>query len=292
MHRRRFVAGALGILTAGCSGMRAPSGSRRTGELLELKETVGGAERLAHLYVPSGYDPDRPAPLLLGAHGAGAGARSMYEDFGWARACEARGWLGVFPESGVEDVGERLSDDNAFWLALVRGIHGDYAVDRGRIRGVGFSAGAHRLYAFSAQHSGWITALAVASGVVRFADEAPSVVDPRLHDAKPVSILHLHGGLDRRVPMAGGTVSTSGRTVLAVQEGLEMWIDHMRCANHVKEEVLPPGARAGARLVTHRWTSGDGMVQIAIDPKLAHAWPKDYGTTFLADFLHEAPARG
>jgi predicted esterase len=102
-----------------------------------------GSERDGVIYAPPGYDPSRPAPLVLTLHGAGGSARrglprlqSLADEHGLLLlAADSRGrtWDTVLGGFGP-DVG---FIDEALGLVFAR-----YAVDPGRIAAEGFSDGA------------------------------------------------------------------------------------------------------------------------------------------------------
>jgi phospholipase/carboxylesterase len=110
---------------------------------LGLGEGRGRNERDGLLYVPDGYDPERPAPLALLFHGAGAEARQA---LGYLRgAADAAGLLILAPDSRGRTwdlVLGRFGPDVALVDRALAETFRRYAVDPGRLAVGGFSDGA------------------------------------------------------------------------------------------------------------------------------------------------------
>lgn len=274
--------------------VRGAPGPRTPGkpEMLTMQDTVEGLDRTAHLYVPSSYDPNKKTPLLLGCHGRGMGANSVFATYGWREMCERRGWLAVFPESDHPKRDNRIGHDNNFFLQLMRRIDGTYNLNRDAVFGTGFSAGCHRNYAFASAHSEWVKCLAVSGGTVLHRDD-PGNGDPAYHKAGPISVLHFHGGRDTSTPVAGGEkTGHHGETnyVVPLFESLSHWADYYGCTE--QSGVSPPeGCPSDRQLESRKWTNTKTgvVIQSIIDPGLDHSWPKHYGvkvaTRFFVDFM-------
>lgn len=101
------------------------------------------AARDSFLYVPSGYRPDRPAPLVVMLHGAGGVASGGLEPF--AGRDPELGVLLLAPSSRQRTwdvlLGGYGPDVDVIDRSLAR-VFADYAVDPGRIAVEGFSDGA------------------------------------------------------------------------------------------------------------------------------------------------------
>ncbi len=126
--------------------------------------------RTAHttVYVPAGYDPKQPAPLLLALHGAGGRGEDMVPL--WRATADALGMLVVAPTEAGENAGygftERERDDA---LAVLRWARRRYDVDENRIHLTGVSRGGHLAWDLALRHpTGWAS-LAVMIGGPRLA---------------------------------------------------------------------------------------------------------------------------
>ncbi|MDP9405490.1 MAG: alpha/beta hydrolase-fold protein [Actinomycetota bacterium] len=103
-----------------------------------------GGRRDGLVFVPSGYRPDRPAPLLVMFHGAGGDARSRYTEDLFALA-EERGVIVVVPESRGSTwdvIVGGFGPDVAFVDRVLASVFRRYAIDQERVAVGGFSDGA------------------------------------------------------------------------------------------------------------------------------------------------------
>jgi predicted esterase len=86
-----------------------------------LSVPLGGKASVAcRVFIPKGLAKEKPVPVVVALHGAGAGADMWFEGYGAGRIvreCEERGWVLVAPESGlglvsppVERILEKLGD--------------------------------------------------------------------------------------------------------------------------------------------------------------------------------------
>jgi polyhydroxybutyrate depolymerase len=114
------------------------------------------------VYVPQGYDPSRPTPVVFMFHGSNQGGPLMYENTGWAAKADQENFIVVFPtswkypllsEAGVhekwntpgtaQDVppGTELKDDVHFMRLILDNLMATFNVDDKRIFASGFSNG-------------------------------------------------------------------------------------------------------------------------------------------------------
>ena len=253
----------------------------------DLEDTVDGHARTARLVIPDGDDAPRPLAIVI--HGSKGQPQTMIDDHGWGQTLARAGWVGVFPATGHS--AERTQDgrgDTPFLLRLLDRVPDEVNVDRSRIYLVGFSGGARSAYLLAAQHSARITALAAHSGVVAMAEDPVELSDPRRAGARPISVLHVHGGRDPKIPPQGGTIRAQDGTVrhaLPTDEGLARWVELMGGTE------ASGGASGGPeRLKVRRWKAPSGHgVQRVIDPDLGHEWAGDWVNEMIIRFFEAAP---
>jgi polyhydroxybutyrate depolymerase len=173
--------------------------------------TIEGMQpRTYYLNVPPKYTPDTPVPLLLGFHGLGGSAKVFREQSQIDLFTNDANVISVFPNgygssSGVENSWNagtccglsriQSIDDVKLVQVIIRDILQKYTIDTKNIWAIGFSNGGMFSYQLACDLSGVITAIGVGAGV--FTSRACS-------PAKPVSVIHIHGGLDDQVPFLGG----------------------------------------------------------------------------------------
>ncbi|MBI5933696.1 MAG: hypothetical protein HY867_08305 [Chloroflexi bacterium] len=61
--------------------------------------TIDDTQRRFIVYVPGGYDPSRPTPVVIIYHASNHNGASMYENTNWAAKAEQENFIAVFPTS-------------------------------------------------------------------------------------------------------------------------------------------------------------------------------------------------
>lgn len=124
--------------------------------------TVDETPREFILYVPSGYDPSTPTPIVIMLHGSNQHPNNMYENTTWVKKAEEEVILVVFPASWkyplLEDgkihekwntvalaqlapPGTELKDDVKFIRTIIEDLKVTFNIDNKRIFASGFSNG-------------------------------------------------------------------------------------------------------------------------------------------------------
>jgi len=130
---------------------------------------VGGEEEATEVftYVPEGYDPAHPAPLLLMAHGAGGSGRG--QDRQWRQIAADLGMLVLSPSEAQSTGGYSFTPrERRSAMAALRWARRRFNVDENRIYAAGVSRGGHLV---------WDLALRYPD---QFAAIAPMIGSPRL----------------------------------------------------------------------------------------------------------------
>lgn len=108
------------------------------------------ATRTYYAYVPEGYSPAKPLPVLLALHGAaGSGTAptnaKLLRD-AWQDVAEARGFIVATPISTGNGGGWVPERDYYTMAAVLEDLAAHYNIDRARVHAWGFSAGGHVLH--------------------------------------------------------------------------------------------------------------------------------------------------
>lgn len=124
-------------------------------------------DRMA-VFVPAGYDPSRPAPLLLALHGAGGRGADVVAL--WRAVAERLGVLVAAPtESGPNQGATFDPSERERTLAALRWTRRMFRVDDARVHVTGVSRGGHLAWDLALRHPD------------RFASLIPMIGGPRLH---------------------------------------------------------------------------------------------------------------
>lgn len=203
----------------------------------------GGSRPAANVYVPAGYDPATPMPLVLLLHGYGGTGAGHDSYLGLRPFADSRGFLYCFPDGTVDQANARFwnatdaccdfygkgTDDALYLRQLIERIGQVFALDRKRVHLVGHSNGGFISYRMACEHSDIIAGIASLAGMM-------ALDSSRCQPSEPVNILQIHGTADPIVPygggMLGGGLPQTGTMPGALQT-VEMWAAHNHCAGPV-----------------------------------------------------------
>lgn len=169
------------------------------------------------VFVPSGYDPGEPAPMIVSLHGLGRTHDWLMGYHGFLDQAEANGYIVVTPlgyirrgwygSRQIEDAedGERSEQDVLNVIGLMRD---EFNVDANRIYLWGHSMGGAGTYHIAAKHPDLFAGLGVAAP----APEPEAPMAAILNSIKHLPIFVLQGDEDQAVPV----------------ERTRAWVDKMR----------------------------------------------------------------
>ena len=247
--------------------------------LLPYSIQHNGLTRSALLYVPQHMAWRGAFPLVLVFHGGGSGPEAIAKMSAMHRIAEREGFIVAYPSgtpngSGLTwspggTKGARRTRDLQFVSDMIRDLRQRYAIDSARIFAAGFSIGGSLVYELACQLADQIAAVAVVAGAMTIAN-----CDP----VRPVSLIHIHGTGDRRVPTAGGRgrATAVNNRWRAVRDGIDRWRQINGC------EGEPHVVRRAIEGVTGYRYFGRSDVELWLVEGAGHAWPgglRDGGST-------------
>ena len=249
-----------------------------------------GVDRYYCTYTSSLIGAGTQHPLVIALHGGAGNASQMMGD---ARRiiehAEAMGWIAVFPNGLPRPScgGASLclnnswgAPDNLFFIAeLISRMKAGGQVQDDRVHLIGFSGGAGLIYNLVATpgfpHQ--IRAIATVAGAFGLfhadrPDDGFSVI--QLQQGTPVSALLAQGGLDPRLPAAGGLDETERESHVSFRSKVDYWrlVTGTETATPQPVDVVAL-AGAPADVTASRYTNAGLAVVEVLDPNLGHAWP-------------------
>ncbi len=252
---------ALLVLAAACTTGGGttpyPDGALTQGSTLH-SVTVGDSLREYRVYLPRRLAS--PAPLVMVFHGYTGNAARTEQEFGWNELADSEGFVVAYPEglnegfnaggccgasseTGVDDVGATL--------AILDDLGAAVPLDPRRLYVTGFSNGGAMAYRLACETDRFAAFGPVAGGLVVDCD-----------DARPTSILHIHGLADSIVPFAGD----AGVWRLPIADAVAGWRARDDCA---RASVTTNGP---TRLEASACASGREVSLLTVGG-LGHAWP-------------------
>lgn len=189
------------VVLAACAGP-APRATPPEGTTAHTL-TAGGLERTFLLHRPATLPAGVRVPLVVMIHGGGGDARSAEERYGWDAAADRDGFLVAYPEGVARSwnggaggccgpAGRSGVDDVGFLSTMISTIAATAPVDPGRVFATGISEGGIMSYRLACS-THLLAAIAPDSATLLGPCPAPD----------PVSVLHIHGDADARIPYDG-----------------------------------------------------------------------------------------
>jgi len=195
--------------------------------------------RSYRLYVPTGYDPNEPMPIVVALHGrpdTGIGFSIITE---LHLTAERENFLVVYPDglklgwNYVKDFPEYDYDDwddTQFLQDLILNLSKQVNIDLNRVYATGFSNGGFMTQRLACEASEFFAAYAVLGATLnpqfmQICEEKP-----------PVPIMFMHGTVDVSIPWEGDPLSH-----LSVIDNVFYWVSHNECNSEPLEvELIEP----------------------------------------------------
>jgi poly(3-hydroxybutyrate) depolymerase len=252
--------------------------------------SYGGVDRHYCTYTSSLIGAGTEHPLVIALHGGDGNASQMMED---ARHiiehAEAMGWIAVFPNGLPRDSCGGASPcldnswgapENVFFIAeLISRLKAGGQVQDDRAHLIGFSGGAKLIYEIAATpgfpHA--IRSIATVAGAFGLfhadrPDHGFTVI--QLDQGTPVSALLAQGGIDPKLPAAGGLDETGRESHASFRTKVDYWrlVTGTEAATP-RPVDLSAAPTAPADVIASRYTEAGLTVVEVLDPGLGHAWP-------------------
>ncbi len=230
--------------------------------------TFDGEQREYRVYVPRSL-ADGPSALVVMMHGGFGSAEHAELSYGWDLQAEEDGFIVAYPEgigrswNGGGCCGPAMKrdvDDVGFIEAMVAEIGTGIELDRNRLFATGMSNGAIMSYRLACE-TDLFAAIAPVSGTMLVDCQPPH----------PVSVLHIHGGVDGSVPpdgsVGGGTQNIDGPPIADV---ISFWMGADGCG---EPTVSQYGDDVRVHLTAAQGCDDATAVEYILISDAGHQWP-------------------
>ncbi|MCK9878383.1 polyhydroxybutyrate depolymerase [Frankia sp. Ag45/Mut15] len=228
--------------------------------------TVSGVTRTFHLYRPETMTG--PAPLVVMLHGGYGNGNQAEKSYGWDTEADSGHFLVAYPDGlnrawnvgGGGCCGEPARDnvdDLAFLTRMVTTIEHETPIDPRRVYATGISNGGIMAYTLACR-----TQIFAAIGP----DSATELAD--CPSPAPISVIHIHGTADIRIPYNGGPGHNRGTTIdgPAVPTLNAVWLRTDRC-------TTPTITTAGVVTISEATCADHRGVELITIVGAGHQWP-------------------
>jgi polyhydroxybutyrate depolymerase len=213
-----LVAASPAAAKSGSSGCGQPFA---TGQKTTLTVSSEGRQRVAIVYVPTGYDRRKPLPVVLDLHGSQSNAAEQMVRSELSDSAERNTFITVAPQGwlpappgfrwnvpGVTTTDPSAPDDEQFLSDLIDQLQATLCIDERRVYGAGYSGGARMISQYACDHPERLAAIAAVSGLRAGVPVAgpqgwqpdPATCSPR----RQVPVITFQGTADPVNPYLGG----------------------------------------------------------------------------------------
>jgi polyhydroxybutyrate depolymerase len=233
---------------------------------------IGARERTYQLYIPDNAEGKKNRPLVIMLHGRGGKGADAAKAYGWMEKANQEGIIVAFPDAMPDpyqniptwnysyDPNYKGADDVTFLLMLIINLKREFTVDPKRVFVAGHSNGAMMAYRAASELSDIVAAIAPVAGSLGPARPGlMAIKKPRY----PVSVMAVHGLLDKVVPYAGASS-------IGAKESVGFWIKQNECSPSPAVEKLMDDELV---IETHgNGKNGTEVVMVTVG-KGGHEWP-------------------
>jgi polyhydroxybutyrate depolymerase len=266
-----LAVGALLAVTAlsGCGGAGAHVAAPPAGPVLPAGSSthsidVGGVSRTYLVYRPASLPAK--APLVVMLHGGFGRASQAEKSYGWDAEADRGHFVVAYPDGlgrawntgggCCGTPGRTNADDTGFITAMVAAIERQVPVDAARVYATGISNGGIMAYTLAC-HTAIFAAIGPDSATALGSCPAPH----------PLSVIHIHGTADQRIPYQGGEGSgvahIDGPSVPSLNA---RWRDTDHCSG-------PVVRTAGAVTTSTASCPAGRAVELITIAGAGHQWP-------------------
>ncbi len=220
---------------------------------------VGGVQRLAHVHVPTSYDPHVPMPVVIDLHGRDSNGTQEEYITSMNTKADSAGFISVHPESSTSPTSWNSGagccdpaysdkvDDVGFIKNLIDELEAKLCVDAHRVYTTGLSNGGYLSHTLACDLSDRVAAIGAVAGLLQV-DSCPAM--------RAMPVFDIHGDNDPIVSYSW------------VPQTIDFWTQHNHCTTQ-----MTTYQHGDVTCVTHGGCTDGADVVLCTVANGGHQWP-------------------
>ncbi|WKZ30061.1 MAG: PHB depolymerase family esterase [Candidatus Dojkabacteria bacterium] len=271
---------------------------------------IAQAQRTYRVYAPQDYSSEKSYPLVFVFHGGGGNGKHMEEVSRFSELAEREKFIVIYPDGVKQETGwlknndlgrtwnavhccgfaySSNSDDISFVTQILTEVSKTFTVDTEKVYATGFSNGGMFAYRLVTETNNLFAKVAVVGGAIggRESSQAEQKVIER--PSEPISVLIIHGVLDKHVKYLGGESEgvDRGRTDISVADTTQFW----RLANGCNADPATENRGNSTTKVTYSNCVNNTALVIYSLKAQGHAWPGSQETNSYLLGITDRPSK-
>jgi polyhydroxybutyrate depolymerase len=231
----------------------------------------GGITRNYRAYLPPGFSPGTPAPLVINMHGYGSNGLQQEFYSGMNAVADTAGFIVCYPDGianawnvGFTGAYHSGIDDVAFIRALIDDLYFQYQIDLSRVYACGMSNGGFMSYRLACELNDRIAAIASVTGAMT--DSIAFYCNP----PRPIPVMQIHGTTDGTVPYLG----VPG-IHWSIPNSIAYWVNFDNCTTPILDTFPDINTTDNCTVTQQYWPVCDPNSEVLLLTVLdgGHTWP-------------------
>jgi len=250
--------------------------------------TVNGATREYSLHIPTGYDGNKPTPVVMTFHGRGQTGPLQLALTGFENVSNEQDFILIAPtavngEWNLPDPPTKGSPDILFVNAMLDKVNQTLCTQPQKTYASGMSRGSAMVFLLACLPENQRRFAA-------FGGAGASFYRPVCSNSQPAPLIYFHGTKDPVVPFTGGTVKSKGPNgetdvVQPANTIMKEWAKHNGCSGAPAEKTTGDvdqtkwASCAANAQVDYYAVTGGGHTWPGTNPQIASLIEKSFGKT-------------
>lgn len=228
-----------------------------------------GSKRTYRLHLPKGYTGDKPLPLVIVMHGAGANGAMTEALTKFSPLADKKNFAVVYPDGLHRLWGYWDDKDPGFIKALAEELAKEGIADDRRVYLTGISNGAYMANVLACDSADRFAAMAAVAGTMW------RIKANTARPSRPMPVLYFHGTEDKIVGYDGVDFITKKDASLPAEDCAAWWAKKNGCDAKPVIDKLPDKAKDDTTVERHTYAPTKSGAEVVLYKVIGggHTWP-------------------